>query len=320
MKVYEAIYKDEERQGVFGISLVENPAMEDEWIALSEQEQELQFTAVDETKHLLLGAVLIPNKKIARNIDGNQFYITFTEDTIGKLAHDFIKKGFQNSSSAEHNTQLSDVNFVESWQVENPSIDKSALYGKNYAKGTWVTMAKVSPELYEQATNGTFKGFSIDALLGLEEVQFNNQIKTEMTKEDFIDGIKAAFTITKPEVVKEEAVEVVAETTEPVAEPVTETAQETVANVTVEEMKEAMGEVMAQFTTSVNERFTAIEAKFSLETEKKQEEIESLKTELSSVPEAQPIVTRPAQEQVQLETSKAKSTRERVFANLNQLN
>ena len=109
MKVYEAVYSDELLQGVYGISLVENPAMEDEWIALSEQPKEVHFAAVDDKKKLLLGAVLIPNKKIYRNIDGNEFYMTFSEDTIGKLAHDFIKDGFQNSSSAEHEVKLSDV-------------------------------------------------------------------------------------------------------------------------------------------------------------------------------------------------------------------
>ncbi len=166
MKVYEAVYSDELLQGVYGISLVENPAMEDEWIALSEQPKEVHFAAVDDKKKLLLGAVLIPNKKIYRNIDGNEFYMTFSEDTIGKLAHDFIKDGFQNSSSAEHEVKLSDVSFVESWQVQDSKVDKSALYGKEYEPGTWVTMAKVSDELYEQATNGTFKGFSIDAMLG----------------------------------------------------------------------------------------------------------------------------------------------------------
>ncbi len=314
MKVYEAVYKDEERQGVFGISLVENPAMEDEWIALSEQEQEIQFSAVDDVKHLLLGAVLIPQKKIARNIDGNQFFITFTKDTIGKLAHDFIKKGFQNSSSAEHDVQLSDVNFVESWQVQDPKIDKSALYGKNYPEGTWVTMAKVTPEIYEQATNGTFKGFSIDALLGLQEVQFNNQTITQMTKQDFIDGIKTVFSSSKEKEVVE-AVEVVAETTEEVVETVTEEVQET-AGLSVEEMKDAMTEVMAQFSATIENRFKSIEDKFK----NKETEIEELETILSTTPEVEAIVATPAGEAIEVKDSTAASTRARVFENLNQLN
>ena len=64
--------------------------MEDMWIALSEQPETIELAQVDEDKRLLLGACLIPNKKIYRNIDGNEFYITFSENTIEKLAHNFF--------------------------------------------------------------------------------------------------------------------------------------------------------------------------------------------------------------------------------------
>ena len=224
--IYEAVFKEGETEGVYGISLVENPAMEDEFIALSEQKKIVEFSAIDEKKKLLLGAVLIPNKKIYRNIDGKEFYITFTDETIGKLAHNFIKGGNQNNSSAEHNVQLSDVSFVESWQVENENIDKSALYGKKYSKGTWVVMAKVSDEIYNEATNGTFKGFSIDALLGLEQINFNKQVNVmnkeiiTSLKDDILNGVKAMFSekerslLTRFEVQSEEVVAEVSEQTE----------------------------------------------------------------------------------------------------------
>ena len=77
MKVYEAVFKEGETEGVYALSVVENPAMEDMWITLSEQPQKIELELADEKKRLLLGAALIPNKKIYRNIDGNEFYITF---------------------------------------------------------------------------------------------------------------------------------------------------------------------------------------------------------------------------------------------------
>jgi len=320
MKVYEAVYTDEQRQGVFGISLVENPAMEDEWIALSEQNAELQFSAIDESKRLLLGAVLIPNKKIYRNIGGNEFYITFTEDTISKLAHDFIKDGNQNNSSAEHETQLSDVSFVESWQVENPEIDKSALYGKKYEKGTWVTMAKVSPELYEQATNGTFKGFSIDALLGLEELKFNSN--TIMTRQDFVDGLKDVFAflksdeVEKVEEVKTEEIEVkseeVAEVAEATEEPQIEVSQEDWQK----ELLNALGDITANFK-KMEAKVEELETKLSKEVEVKEEEVAELKTELEKQPEVEPIKANPENKvEFKSEINKYKGTKSRVFENL----
>lgn len=327
MKVYEAIYNNTETQGVYGISLVENPAMEDEWIALSEQKAELQFAAVDEAKRLLLGAVLIPEKKIYRNIDGNEFYITFTKETIGQLAHDFITKGNQNNSSAEHETQLSDVSFVESWQVEDPNIDKSALYGKKYEKGTWVTMAKVSPELYKQATDGTFKGFSIDALLGLQELKFNTNTNINMNKQDFLKELKNIFTFSnepeKVEEVKSEAIkaedvqaktEDVTEVTEPTEEPQID-------------MMDAIKEIIAGFKADVDSKIEAFKTEFSemkqkevkKEVEAKDAKIKELETELSAKPEAEPIKAKPETKADVQEApiNRFKSTKSRVFEALN---
>ena len=63
METYTVIFKKDETEGVFGISLVESPAMESNFIALSEQ-KEIQLKAIDNEKRILLGAVLIPNKPI----------------------------------------------------------------------------------------------------------------------------------------------------------------------------------------------------------------------------------------------------------------
>lgn len=322
MKVYEAVYESAKTEGVYGISLVENPAMEDLWIALSEQKEQVKFSAIDEKKRLLLGAVLIPNKKIYRNIDGNEFYITFSEDTIGGLAHDFIKNGHQNNSSAEHEVKLSDVSFVESWQVEDPSIDKSALYGKNYEKGTWVTMAKVSPEIYEQATNGTFKGFSIDALLGLQELNFKTEVNmsekvdTKSLASEIMDGLKTMLNLDTKEEVKAEVQEEVKleETKEPVEAAPTEV--EVVAEVVetvsqepseIDKLKEEVAEILAQFKSLKEDATKQVESK--------DKEIEELKAELSKQPEAEPIK---AGSKVQKEviTSSAASIKERVQENL----
>lgn len=324
MKVYEAIYNNKDSQGVYGISLVENPAMEDEWIALSEQKAELHFAAVDEKKRLLLGAVLIPEKKIYRNIDGNEFYITFTSETIGQLAHDFITKGNQNNSSAEHEVKLNDVSFVESWQVEDPAIDKSALYGKKYEKGTWVTMAKVSPELYEQATNGTFKGFSIDALLGLQELKFNTNTNTNMTKQDFLNELKSIFSFSseKTEDVQANEIEVKTEEVTEVAEQVENPQMDAV---------EAIKSILAEFKSEVDAKIETLKTELSKEevvdevkedVKAKDEKINELEVELAKQPEVAPIKAKPESKTKieQTTINRFKDTKARVFEALNNLN
>lgn len=183
MKTYQVVFDEEKQKGLYALSVVENPAMEDYYITLSVQEQELQFSVMDEEKRLLLGAALIPDKKILRTDpeSGEQFYIVFNRETIEKAAHAFIRNGFQGNSTREHQVKLDGVSVVEAWTVEDSEKDKSAAHGKNYPPGTFVTMMKVyNDKVWEDSKNGTLNGFSIDGLFGLKEINLN---KTEMEKD-----------------------------------------------------------------------------------------------------------------------------------------
>lgn len=289
MKVYEAVFKEDEQEGVYALSVVENPAMEDLWITLSEQDQKIELAQVDEKKRLLLGAALIPNKKIYRNIDGNEFYITFSEETIEKLAHNFFKKQNNNNSSLEHDVKLEGMSVVEGWIVEDTLKDKSANYGKQYPKGTFVTMMKVdNDEMWEAALKGEIKGFSIDALLGLQEVNFKSQIQmTEETQKnivtDVIEVVKALFSKKEDEIV-EETVDETLEATEVVEEEVLEPAFD--AEAFAKELKETLSvEFKSQLDVKLSEMNETIT--------KKDQEIAELKLALSKEPEVTAITKVP---------------------------
>ena len=60
--------ENENEDGVFAISLVDRPAIQENFIALSEHKIELKV--VDEDKRILVGLALVPNKKIYRNVNG----------------------------------------------------------------------------------------------------------------------------------------------------------------------------------------------------------------------------------------------------------
>jgi len=311
MKVYEAIFNEGETEGVYGISLVENPAMEDFWITLSEQPQEIHFSAVDDEKNLLLGAVLIPNKKVYRNIDGHEFYITFTEKTVEKLLHNFSKKGYQNNSSEEHSIKLSDVTFVENWIVNNPEMDKSASYGKKYENGTWVTMAHVSEDTYAKAKNGEIKGFSIDGLLGLQEVQLKTDIKMEKETSSIVDAIKEGFAAflgkhNKDELKKEEVE--VKEFDMDAFKAVLSEALKQFSDENDSKLESKLDAFKTELTAQIAEKETVIEAK--------DKEIETLKVELSKEAEVEAIKPKGEKEVVKLSNNRPETIQDRVMANL----
>lgn len=192
IKTYEAIYEPLKNKGVYGISLVENPAMEGHFIALSEDAQ-IQLKTIDEEERILIGLVLEPNKPIYRNQDGEEFNIVFSESTIKELSHGFYKGGFQKNSSLEHNNEINGVTFVESWIIADPKNDKSNALGLSYPKGSWMATMKVdSQEVWDDyVKTGKVKGFSIDAMVSLKEVKLKSDIK--MSEQTIVDAIKTGF-------------------------------------------------------------------------------------------------------------------------------
>ena len=83
----------------YAISMVEMPAIEEDFVALSKDEEEKQqvFLEANE-KHMVYGAVLVPDKDIYRNNGEQEFYISFTKDSIEKMSQDFMKEPHINPS------------------------------------------------------------------------------------------------------------------------------------------------------------------------------------------------------------------------------
>jgi hypothetical protein len=293
MKVYEAVFNEDTSKGVYALSVVENPAMQDLWITLSEHPKEVNLTLANEEKRLLLGAALIPDKRIYRNVDGNEFYITFNAQTIEKLAHSFLKNGNQNNSSLEHETQLSGMSVVEAWIVQDPNNDKSNSYGKTYEKGTWVTMMKVDNEdVWQKAKNGEIKGFSIDALIGLKELQVNFKNEVNMDLKSITDAIADGFKSLK---FSNETPEALAE------EPQKEVEEKQPETVDAEAIKQTIKDALAKLSKDVDSILESFKAEFKKEVETKDATIENLKTELSKQPETAPLRANPeAQTDVKL--------------------
>ena len=205
MKTYEAKYDPLKNKGVYGISLVENPAMEGLFIALSKDEK-VEFKTVDEEQRILMGLVLEPNKAIYRNQNGEEFNIVFNEQTIKELSYGFFKNNSHSNSTIEHSLdkKIQGVTFTESWIVENPTNDKSNNFGFSYPKGSWVAVMKVdSEEVWnDYVKTGKVQGFSIDAMLSLEEVNLKSNINmSEQAKTNsLLEKILLAFNPAKTEI------------------------------------------------------------------------------------------------------------------------
>lgn len=167
--------------GVNAISLVEEPAIMSDFVALSKQSKEVRLSEMDADKQILIGCALIPNKPIYRNQNGEEFYIYFSEDTVRKSAELFFKNHRQEAATLEHAQPIEGVHIFESWIVEDEVHDKSRKYGLDAPIGSWCVTMKVNDDSLwkEYVKNGKVLGFSIEG-------QFANSLASdiEMSKED----------------------------------------------------------------------------------------------------------------------------------------
>jgi hypothetical protein len=194
MRIVELIL--DEMDAIFGveaISVVEHPAIEEDFIALNSDIVELQ--KVDEEKRLLLGALLIPNKPIYRRNGDDEYYIYFSKDTVLKASQMYLMNGNQNKATMEHQYEINGLSLVESWIVEDEVHDKSRKYGMNVPLGTWMGAIKVNnTDVWEQfVKTGKVKGFSIEGYFADKMESPNDKTINDFAEMERIEEEEAEY-------------------------------------------------------------------------------------------------------------------------------
>ena len=162
--LYELRVEDDTDE-VFAISLVESPAIESDFVYFDKEV--IQFAKVDNEQKMLIGPILIPEKRILRvDGEGNPYHVFFSKDTVKKLAQNYLMKKYTDKATLEHESKIKGVYLVESW-IKDGKLDKSNSYGLNVPEGSWMGMFKVADEKIwnDYVKTGKVKGFSVEALL-----------------------------------------------------------------------------------------------------------------------------------------------------------
>ncbi len=168
-----------EHFGVDAISVVKFPAIEENFVFFNQDF--LSLAKIDEEKKQLVGAVLIPDKKIPRlNKETNEEYdVFFTKETIKQAQNLFMSSLNNNNHTLEHRDPVQGLTVVESWIKENNKHDKSNLYGfKNMPIGTWFVQvsAENNPEIWEKIKNKEVRGFSIEGYFTDKLIEASKEI------------------------------------------------------------------------------------------------------------------------------------------------
>ena len=177
MKLYELTIEDENVDEVFAISLVENPAIEANFIFFGKEE--VLFATISNEKRMIIAPILIPEKKIIRvDAAGEPYEVYFTKDTVAKLAQNYLMKGYQHNSTLEHDGKIKDVTLVESWVKESKLNDKSNAYGLNLPVGSWVGLLKINNDdiWNNYVKTGKVLGVSIEGAFEHQLIKASNEV------------------------------------------------------------------------------------------------------------------------------------------------
>jgi len=165
--------------GVDAISVVKFPAIEENFVFFNNDF--LSLAKVDEEKKQLIGAILIPDKKIPRlDKETNEEYdVFFTKETIKQAQKLFMLSLNNNNHTLEHKEPIQGLTVVESWIKEDKKYDKSNMYGFNSLPiGTWFVQvsAENNPEIWEAIKNKEVRGFSIEGYFTDKLIEASKQV------------------------------------------------------------------------------------------------------------------------------------------------
>lgn len=161
---------NDDETGVYAVSLVDEPAIEVDWVKLAKIE-ELYFSA-NRDKQMLFGPLLIPNKLIYRRDEkGNEYNIVFDEETIQIIADKYNENKLGDVFNFQHSDRKVEAVLLQNWLTgEN---DKSKDYGFELPKGAWFGGVKVKDEEFwlSEVKTDKVKGFSVEIMAGTQLIE-----------------------------------------------------------------------------------------------------------------------------------------------------
>jgi len=202
MRTFELKKKADLESSIYAIALVENPAIEVGFVALSKEGVVEVKLKMDEEQRMIYTPVLIPNQKILRaDENGEAYQIYFSSETIKEAARDYLKAGSLVSKfNNEHNENepIEGVTVVESWIVDNKPNDKSVHLGFDVPVGTWMQGIKIDNEqVWSLVKEGKYKGISIEGLFDNFETELSKSIINNNTMSEKIKEVRSLRTMLK---------------------------------------------------------------------------------------------------------------------------
>lgn len=192
LPVYQAVISDE-KCGMLRISLVDDPAVQSNFVAFSKNQQprQLMYAVQDEDKRLVLGVVMRADFPILRrqpltDDKETEFYIIYKADTIRTMAEKYLAENRQNLVNIMHEkgSEVEGVQMVQ-YFIKGAGLNPEGF--DNIADGSLFAEFHVTnDEVWDAIKDGTYRGFSLEGLFDLEPETDKGFVQEVV---DTLDGI-----------------------------------------------------------------------------------------------------------------------------------
>lgn len=163
---------DDEGLGLFGLSFVDNPAIQVEMHCFKNEPAKVYFASHE--KREVVSPVIIPNQLIYREANGIPYYMKASADTIRKMYEKYMLSGNWNNFTYQHENidapmeerALDGVYLQRLWIIEDEKNDDAfTKYGfDNLPKGTMMMKCKVNNrQIWNEIREGNLRGISLEA-------------------------------------------------------------------------------------------------------------------------------------------------------------
>jgi hypothetical protein len=195
---------EELEQGIDATALVENPAIQRNWMAFKEH-KDFKFKTHNEEKRILAGALMVADFPMYRNMNGKEFFVKFSSETIEQLADRMVLNNKLTAFNFEHDAkkELADMH-IQQFFIINTELGMDTPKGfDELTNGSLFAFVKVNNEQVwnDYVKTGIVKGFSIEG---------NFATKEEFSEQKFINEFNQILNMTDKKIATSKLDELVA--------------------------------------------------------------------------------------------------------------
>lgn len=165
LPLFELVINDEDESGVTAVALVDNPAIEVNWMAFSKQSN-IKFQTFNSEKRIIAGFLMLANSKIYRSDERGEYEVVFRPNTIEQIVNKYHKNQYTNRVNPMHESMmiLPDIYMVSDFIIDSTKGINTPMGFDKQPDGSWFGMFKVNnDEIWnDYIKTGVFKGFSVE--------------------------------------------------------------------------------------------------------------------------------------------------------------